>query len=868
MAAELGKTNLVEAPTPLIGRDTERAVLTDDLDRGTRLVTLVGPGGAGKTRLAVRFAIERAEAYAAHGGGGAWLCDLAGARNAMELCAVVAAALELPLDPATSEARVIADLGRRLAQRRRVLLVLDNCEHLVRDASAVITAWLGAAPLVHCVVTSRVALGVPGEQLRPIAGLGADEAVQLFVRRATEVRPDQPLGPDELAAIGDIVRRLDGLPLANELAAARTRLLSPAQLRDRLAPSLLARPGDPGRHGSMRGTILDSVASLDETARTSFACCAIFRGGFSLDAAEAVRASADTLAALEALGGHSLLRTIVAETGEARFALFEPIREVAAEQLAERVERAELADRHARYFAALGQRLAARAVSDPAALAELALELDNLVDAHAHASSMGASELALDLALALDPLLATRGRHRLRLRLLDAALAGASGGAVAAAHLARGHAHRELGDPTAARDDFTRGRGLAATPTLRALAELRLGELVEISGATAEAKAHYRRALDAVHGAREPAAVLRAADAHAHLGHALRREGTLEEAELHLASAVEGYRTTGHREGLGAMAYERAVLALFRAQPAVARGRFEDALALARSLGARQLEAAVNSGLGILLQELAEVDAAIAHHAAAIQVFRELGNRHREGSALYYLATAYLERGELVEAHAVLDQAANAIAAVGAHRYAALIDGARGAAHALAGEASEAARAFERADRAAAACATETSLAVTLAIHRLQLSAVDATARAAEARSLVATAPGDDTRLAERLLAAPSRERPRHGWLVRADGSAFRPPEATELVDLSRRAPLRRILAALARARVDAPGDSLGLDDLLGAGWPGERIAHAAAVNRVHVALATLRKLGLRGLLHSGERGYLLDPAAAVEVTA
>ena len=116
--------------------------------------------------------------------------------------------------------------------------------------------------------------------------------------------------------------------------------------------------------------------------------------------------------------------------------------------------------------------------------------------------------------------------------------------------------------------------------------------------------------------------------------------------------------------------------------------------------------------------------------------------------------------------------------------------------------------------------------------------------------------------------AVPPLFPPRHGWLVHADGSAFRPPDATELVDLSRRAPLRRILAALARARVDAPGDSLGLDDLLGAGWPGERIAHAAAVNRVHVALATLRKLGLRGLLHSGERGYLLDPAAAVEVTA
>lgn len=143
-----------------------------------------------------------------------------------------------------------------------------------------------------------------------------------------------------------------------------------------------------------------------------------------------------------------------------------------------------------------------------------------------------------------------------------------------------------------------------------------------------------------------------------------------------------------------------------------------------------------------------------------------------------------------------------------------------------------------------------------------------AAARRAEARALAAAAPSDDPRFALRVIEQRDRERAPApaAWIVRADGSGFRPPGVNDDVDLSRHHPLRRILAALARHRVDAPGDALGLDELLGAGWPDERIAQAAAINRVHVALTTLRKLGLRGVLQSGERGYLLDPTVAIAV--
>jgi predicted ATPase len=461
------KTNVGAAASSLVGRTAERDAIARFFDDGARLVTVLGPGGVGKTRLATAFAHDHAAAYTAHGGGGAWFCDLTDARSAMAISAVVATTLGLRLDRATGEPDVLAALGRALARRRRLLLVLDNCEHIAAQAATAITTWQELAPHLHCVATSRRPLTVPGEQLWPLEGLGA-EAVELFVKRARQVRPELVLGPDELAAIAEIVRRLDGLPLAIELAAARIRVLSPVQIRDRLALGLLVQAGNAGKHGSMRGTVLDSVASLAPDARAVFAGCAVFRGGFTVAAAESVLAAPgrDVLAQLDALCAHSLLRTQTA-----RFQLFEPIREVAAELLAAEPDvRAQLVARHAAYYAHV------EATFD---------ELENLVEAHAAAP--------FAIALALDPLLATRGMFRLRLRLLDGAIAASVDDA--AAYIARGQAHRELSNLPLARADFERGLALARDASAAAHAELLLGELIEIDGGTADARASYERAL-------------------------------------------------------------------------------------------------------------------------------------------------------------------------------------------------------------------------------------------------------------------------------------------------------------------------------------------------------------------------------------
>lgn len=886
MAVADARTNVLDPPSTMVGRTHERAAIARWFDEGARLVTLVGPGGIGKSRLATRFAAEQARAYSAHGGGGAWQCDLVDARSAMAVCATVGATLGVTLGKNLREPRIVADLGAALARRKRILIVLETFEHLVDAAAATVGEWMVVAPRARFLVTSRVPLGVPGEQLWPVTGLAlpaqgvsredalATEAVELFVRRARQVRPDLPLGEHDVAAITEIVRRVDGFPLAIELCAARIRVLSPPQILERFAQplELLTRPGDPGRHGSMRNAVLDSVQSLDDAARACFAACTVFRGGFSLAAAEVVLAGprGSVLAELETLCERSLVRTTTHPElgGEPRFQLYEPIREVAAELFAMRADRVDLALRHARYFAAHGTQLVA-----PHGLPRLAAELENLVVAHATALAHAAiTPLALTIALALEPLLAVRGMFRLRLRLLDGALATIDASApeeLARGLLARGAAQRELGAFDLARADLERCKELAITagaPLLEGSAHVRLGELVEITGATGAARTHYEIALERIVASpRSPAARILEAEARAHLGHAHRREGALDAAARELAQAIELFRGAGQQEGIAAASYELAAVALMRGALDEARARLDDGLALARSQGARQVEAAITCALGILLQEQGKLDEAVGLHAAAVQTFRDLGNRHREGSALYYLGTASLERGELAQGEAVLAQAAAAAAEVGAARYEVLIASARGAGYARAGDRISAEAAFDRATRDATACQSEPALLATLGIHRLQLADPSRDV-AAEARALRAGADGDDPRFALRLLEASTGLTATTALVIRRDAAAFRLPNADRDIDLVRRQPLRRLMLALAERRVGAPGDGLALDELLAAGWPGEQVGHEAAVNRVHVALTTLRKLGLRGLLLSGERGYLLDPRIPIVV--
>jgi predicted ATPase len=380
----LRSARLPVPPTAIVGREAEAAALRELLvDPGVRLVTLVGPGGIGKTRLALEVATELAEQ---EGGGfdGVWFVDLAPVTDPGQVPVAVAAALGVRPEGSGPVLDLLAD---RL-QGRRVLLVLDNFEQVL-GAGPAVAALLAACPEVTVLVTSRTVLRLRGEREVPVAPLGTPAggaavgavagaaAVRLFVARAREVRPDFELTAQNAAAVAELVRRLDGIPLALELAAAQLRMLTPAvllrRLGDRLDRSLdlAAGPVDlPRRQRTLRATVDWSYSLLGPAERALLARLSVFAGAWTLEGADAVggartaaggdgaRTAAeaggdlDVLGTLSSLVAQSLVSADERAVDEPRFRMLDTVRAYARERLDERGERAATLRRLADYLCA------------------------------------------------------------------------------------------------------------------------------------------------------------------------------------------------------------------------------------------------------------------------------------------------------------------------------------------------------------------------------------------------------------------------------------------------------------------------------------------------------------------------------------
>jgi predicted ATPase/serine/threonine protein kinase len=353
-----GKIISLPAPgTPLLGRERELRQATDFLLKpNVRLLTLTGAGGAGKTRLAVAVA----EALASHFTGGVVFVGLAAITHAD----LVAAALAKSLGIQQVANRAVSELiGDCLQQSGPFLFVLDNFEQVL-PAAAVVAEILAACPTLKVLVTSRECLRIYGEQEFPVAPLAQDSAMQLFAQRAIAVRPNFALTAENSPAIRDICLRLDGLPLAIELAAARTKLLSPRAILDRLQSRLQLLTGGaldlPKRQQALRNTIDWSHDLLNEAEQKLFRRFSVSVGGCTLEAAEAICNTSrdlgiDLFDGLSSLVDKNLVQRMDRSDSEARFTMLETVREYALERLAASGEEAATHRAHAAYCLVLAE---------------------------------------------------------------------------------------------------------------------------------------------------------------------------------------------------------------------------------------------------------------------------------------------------------------------------------------------------------------------------------------------------------------------------------------------------------------------------------------------------------------------------------
>lgn len=604
-------TNLPASVTDLVGRDDALDDLRHLLGR-SRLVTLTGPGGVGKTSLAVEVARRVSVAH------GVWLVELAGVGRAEQVVNAVADVLAVRDAPGGFTRDESGDLAGRVVEAlrpREVLLVLDNCERLVEPVAAMVSRLLRAAPALRVLATSQEPLGLAFETVWAVPPLDVDGAVTLFAARAAAAAPGFTLTSENASVVEAICRRLDGLPLALELAATRVRGLGVTALLDRLDDRfrLLAtgHRDAPARQRTLRAMIDWSWDLLGDAERIVLRRLSAHVDGCALDAAEAVCAGGgvaaeDVLDVLTSLVNRSLV-VAPEHTGEPRFRLLESVADYGRERLREAGEFEDVRRRHAAFYLGLAERAdpELRAARQLEWLRRLDADTANLRAAHDVLDPAGAARLVM----ALTWYWFLRGRLREGRRLMTAT------------------------DPV--------------TAAWRTGFDVLLGEPVDPA---------------AVSGTSDIADRLQQARARWFLGYVVSTVGDMPTGEKLTEQALEAFEELGDECGVAAAHSDRVSQALARGRVDEAQASAELSAALFASLGERWGQLKASFGLGVLAQLSGDNVRAEAVHREGLRVAEELRSWPEVSYKLSWLGRVALSNGDYAKARELHEQARRAAA--------------------------------------------------------------------------------------------------------------------------------------------------------------------------------------------------------------